>query len=133
VKHHWAALPLVVLAASLLGLAACGSARGDSPGTRSLNISVLSQTLYGSSGDRLIKVRQGESVTLHITVDEPMEIFLHSYDAEVSLAPGTPGVLEFTASTPGRFPLMIHSLEDEAGNHKRAEVLLALVEVSPRK
>lgn len=62
-----------------------------------------------------------------------MEIFLHSYDVEVSLSPGSPGALQFTASTPGRFPLMIHSLEDEAGNHKRAEILLGLVEVSPRK
>ncbi|MBI4303085.1 MAG: hypothetical protein HY665_01925 [Chloroflexi bacterium] len=90
------------------------------------------QTLYGYRGDKLIPFRQGEKVTISITADEPMEVFLHGYDVETRVKPGETSTLEFPAEVLGRFPLMIHSL-GEGEDKQRVEILLGLVDVLPRK
>lgn len=129
-KHLRTGLFLAIVIAAL-AWGACG--RGSTTETRTINVSVLNQALYGSSGDKLIRVKQGERVAMRITADEPMEIFLHTYDIEVSVTPGSAGTLQFTANTLGRFPLMIHALGDEGGSHQRAEILLGFVEVLSAK
>lgn len=104
---------------------------GGSPEARTVNLSVVNQTLYGAGPDGLIRVKEGDTVTIHLTCDEPMEVFLHGYDLETPLKPGAPSTIEFTANILGRFPLMIHSL-GEGQEERKTEILLGLVDVLPR-
>lgn len=121
---------LIILAVvGLLGWA-CG--KGTGSGVHNVNLSIVSQALYGARPDKVIPFKQGEKVTINITADEPMEIFLHGYDVEASVKPGTTSTLQFTADVLGRFVLMIHSL-GEGDGEKRVEILLGLVDVLPRK
>ena len=57
---------------------------------------------------RLVRVRQGDEVTLKWTTDRPFTLHLHGYDLEARLVPQTPVELRFTARATGRFPLEIH-------------------------
>lgn len=122
---QWLIIP--VLAALLAW--ACGSEANA--GVKNINLSVVNQTLYGGRADRLIPVKQGDRVNIHITADEPMAVFLHGYDVEVRVKPGTGSDMQFTADVAGRFALMIHSLGEDEGN--RIEILLGLVDILPRK
>lgn len=119
---------LFILAVVLLPGWACSK---DGPGVHNITLSVVSQTLYGARADKIIPLRQGEDVTITITADEPMEVFVHGYDVETTVKPGTPGKLQFRAEVLGRFPLMIHSLGEMGEKH--VEILLGLIEVMPGK
>ena len=57
---------------------------------------------------RLLRVNQGDEVTLKWTTDRPFTLHLHGYDLEARLVPQTPVELRFTARATGRFPLEIH-------------------------
>ena len=57
---------------------------------------------------RLLRVRQGDDVTLKWTTDRPFTLHLHGYDLEAKLVPQTAVELRFTARATGRFPLEIH-------------------------
>jgi hypothetical protein len=57
---------------------------------------------------RLVRVRQGDEVTLKWTTDRPFTLHLHGYDLEARLVPQTPVELRFIARATGRFPLEIH-------------------------
>ena len=57
---------------------------------------------------RLVKVVQGDEVTLKWTTDRPFTLHLHGYDLEARLVPAAPVELRFTASATGRFPMEIH-------------------------
>ncbi len=48
-------------------------------------------------------VAVGETVTIVVTSDVADELHVHGYDLFVTLAPGTPAELEFTADIPGIF------------------------------
>ena len=121
---------LVVLA--VVGLMGWACGKGTGSGVHNVNLSIVSQALYGARPDKVIPFKQGEKVTIHITADEPMEIFLHGYDVETRVTPGATSTLQFTADVVGRFALMIHSLgEGEA--EQKIEILLGLVDVLPRK
>ncbi len=119
---------LIILASALPGWA-CG---GDKPGVQKINLSIVAQALYGGRADKIIPFKQGDNVTANITADEPMEIFLHGYSVGVHVRPGETSILTFDAGVAGRFPLMIHSL-GEGESRQRIEILLGLVDVSPRK
>ena len=118
---------LVLLA--VVGLSGCG--KGTDSGVHNVNLSIVSQALYGARPDKIIQFKQGEKVTLRITADEPMEVFLHGYAVETRVKPGATSTLQFTADVVGRFPLMIHSLGEDEGSH--LEILLGLVDVVPSK
>ena len=121
---------LLIVILAMVGLSGCGK-RTDS-GVHNVTLSIVSQTLYGARPDKIIPFKQGEKVTISITADEPLEIFLHGYDVEVRVKPGETSTLQFAADVLGRFPLMIHSLgEGEA--EQRVEILLGLVDVLARK
>ena len=62
---------------------------------------------------RLLRVRQGDDVTLKWTTDRPFTLHLHGYDLEAKLVPQTPVELRFTARATGRFPLEIHGAGTE--------------------
>jgi hypothetical protein len=57
---------------------------------------------------RVLRVRQGDDVTLRWTTDRPVTLHFHGYDLEAKLVPQTPVELRFTARATGRFPLEIH-------------------------
>jgi hypothetical protein len=57
---------------------------------------------------RLLRVQQGDEVTLKWTTDRPFTLHLHGYDLEAKLVPQTAVELRFTARAAGRFPLEIH-------------------------
>lgn len=74
---------------------------------------------------RVVRVRQGDDVTLRWTTDKALTVHLHGYDIEKSLSPGTPVLMRFTARATGRYPIEVHV----RGGGERT---LAHVEVHPR-
>ena len=72
-------------------------------------------------GIRRASVRQGRQVVLHVTADVSDHVHLHGYDLMADVAPGTPAVIRFRATVPGRFEV---ELEDR-------RVQIADVEVRP--
>ena len=74
---------------------------------------------------RLVRVRQGDEVTLRWTTDRPLTVHLHGYDLEAKLAPGAPVSMRFTARVTGRFAIEVHG-------DRQAERVIAYLEVHPR-
>ena len=56
-----------------------------------------------------LQVKRGDTVSLHITSDEPGEIHLHGYNLTAPVAPGSPGELTFQAATAGAFGINFHA------------------------
>jgi heme/copper-type cytochrome/quinol oxidase subunit 2 len=63
----------------------------------------------------VIKVVQGDVVTLRLNSDTADEFHLHGYNLHANLAPGVPITLEFTAKLSGRFPFELHKSDLELG------------------
>jgi methionine-rich copper-binding protein CopC len=74
-------------------------------------------------GQRLLRLRQGEEITLRFTTDEPLTIHVHGYDLERAVRPGVASVLIFQAGVAGRFAISMHGAR---------EVTLGYLEVHPR-
>lgn len=74
---------------------------------------------------RVVRVQQGDEVTLRWTTDQPCTLHLHGYDIEERLVPGTPVSMRFTAHATGRFPIEIHGARGE-------ERIVGYLEVHPR-
>jgi ferric-dicitrate binding protein FerR (iron transport regulator) len=64
---------------------------------------------------RTLKVKQGESVELRWTSDQPIRLHLHGYDKEVAVKPGEPTVTALKADLAGRFS--VDKLADKPGGH----------------
>ncbi len=77
-------------------------------------------------GQHVVRVQQGDDVTLRWTSDGAVAIHLHGYDIEAKLRPGAPTEMTFRARATGRFPITIH------GQGKDHERTLGYVEVHPR-
>ena len=75
---------------------------------------------------RVIRVRQGDDVTLRWTTDKALTLHLHGYDIEQRLTPHKPVQMRFTAGATGRFPIESHA------HGRGGERTLAYVEVHPR-
>ena len=73
----------------------------------------------------LVRVRQGDEVTLRWTSDQGVALHLHGYDLEAKVAPTAPAEMRFTARAAGRFPIEIHGA---AGQH----ATVGYLEVHPR-
>jgi FtsP/CotA-like multicopper oxidase with cupredoxin domain len=86
-----------------------------------------------TAADNVIRVTQGDAVEIVITADEAAELHLHGYDLKLTLTPGVPGTIRFTAAIAGRFPLEAHQFgtEPSSGRHRGGGPLL-YVEVYPR-
>ncbi len=77
---------------------------------------------------RIVKVKQGESVELRWTSDQPVRLHLHGYDIEVAVKPGEPAVTALSARMAGRFS--VEKLQDKpCGHHHGGRVLY--LEVHP--
>jgi FtsP/CotA-like multicopper oxidase with cupredoxin domain len=113
------ALARAALAAMLLHLA--GTAATE---PLVFELSIRNGRLAG--GERVIRVAQGDVVTLRWTTDKALTIHLHGYDIELPLSPAAPASMQFTARASGRFPIEIHA--HGQGGHR----VLVHVEVHPR-
>ena len=74
---------------------------------------------------RVVRVRQGDEVTLRWTSDGPYTLHLHGYDLEAKVAPETPVSIRFSARASGRFPIEIHGARVQ-------ERTVGYLEVHPR-
>jgi len=77
---------------------------------------------------RLMRVHEGDGVTLRWTSDRPVILHLHGYDIEKPVAAGAVTELSFTAHATGRFPIEIHG----QGAGGVGDAPLAVIEVYPR-
>jgi FtsP/CotA-like multicopper oxidase with cupredoxin domain len=80
---------------------------------------------------RLIRVKQGDVVTLRWRTDRPMVVHLHGYDIELRVEPGTVATMTFAARATGRFPIVAHTAGAGAGDHAHEEAPLTHVEIYP--
>jgi hypothetical protein len=71
---------------------------------------------------RTIRVRQGESVELRWTSDQPIRLHLHGYDIEIAVKPGEPTVTALNARIAGRFS--VDKLQDKPGGHQHGGKVL---------
>ena len=97
-QRAWSMLPAVVVAFIAIG--------GAVAEPRLFDLALKDGRL--PENQRLVRVRQGDEVTLKWTTDRPFTLHLHGYDLEARLVPQTPIELRFTARATGRFPLEIH-------------------------
>jgi precorrin-4 methylase len=81
-----------------------------------------------AKGSELVRVHEGDAVTLHVISDQPMDLHLHGYDIEWRVGPGVAGTITFTARLTGRFPIHAHS----GGAEAHGDSALVYVEVYPR-
>ena len=81
---------------------------------------------------RVIRVKQGDNVTLRWSTDRPIVVHLHGYDIEKKLEPGTTTDMTFSARATGRFPVEIHTCHTGAASHAHGEAPLVQIEVYPR-
>ena len=91
---------------------------------RVIDLAIRAGTL--APDQRVIRVSQGDAVTLRWTSDRALTLHLHGYDIEQRLVPATPAAMTFTARATGRFAIEIH-----AGPGER-EATLGYLEVHPR-
>jgi hypothetical protein len=109
----------------LLGLAMClaavgGGARAE---PRAFELQIKGGRLPPDQG--LVRVRQGDEVTLKWTSDQALTLHLHGYDIEAKITPRAPAEMRFAARTAGRFPIEIHGAD---GKH----ATVGYFEVHPR-
>ena len=81
---------------------------------------------------RVIRVKQGDHVTLRWSSDRAINLHLHGYDIEKKLEPGSAADMTFHARATGRFPVEIHTSKAGGGGHSHGEAPLVQVEVHPR-
>lgn len=67
------------------------------------------------SGDPVVKVRQGDEVTLRITSDKADEVHLHGYERHAHITAGSTVTLKIKADRTGRFPFELHKSHLELG------------------
>jgi hypothetical protein len=80
---------------------------------------------------RLMRVHEGDIVTLRWTSDRPLVLHLHGYDIEKRVAAEGVTELAFTAYATGRFPIEIHG-HGAASGAADGDAPLAIIEVYPR-
>jgi hypothetical protein len=79
---------------------------------------------------RLMRVHEGDVVTLRWTSDRTLTLHLHGYDIEKRVAADAVTELAFTAKATGRFPIEIHAQGTGGAAHEDAP--FAIIEVYPR-
>jgi heme/copper-type cytochrome/quinol oxidase subunit 2 len=119
-RRRGAVVSWLLLAAGAAPVAAAADQGGDVAHAHVVDIVVHQGKRV--SGPAVIKVQQGDEVTLHITSDAADEFHLHGYNLLMHLAPNRTATLHFAAKLAGRFTFELH----------KADVELGAVEVFPR-
>lgn len=91
------------------------------------------------AGKRVIRVKQGDRIVLHVTSDREIAFHLHGYDLERTVRPDRPVTLSFTAKATGRFPVTSHGVavadtghDKGSGRDGHGEKPLVYLEVHPK-
>jgi plastocyanin len=119
-RRRAAAVSWLLLAAGAAPVAVAADQDGD--GGQAHVVDIVVHHGKRVSGPAVVKVQQGDEVTLHITSDAADEFHLHGYNLLVHLAPNRTATLHFAAKLAGRFTFELH----------KADVELGAVEVYPR-
>jgi len=88
-------------------------------GTRSVEIRVRQGQL--ESAEPVVRLTEGERVSLVVISDRADELHLHGYDLHVRLIPNEPAKLSFVANLTGRFTCELH----------QAHMEIAVLEIYP--
>jgi hypothetical protein len=119
------ALKACLLLASMLAAAAmllaCGSE--SLPESREFELIINEGKL--DLDPPIVKVKQGDDVTLKFRTDEGGEIHLHGYDLKIIVAPEEVVDLTLTANATGKFDFEMHPVHDdhdENGEECKAEI-----------
>lgn len=107
---------LTVLTTSIAALAlliavACGS---SAPETLEFNLDIRERTL--EQEDTVFRAKNGDTIVLSITTDEPGTLHIHGYDHEEELGTHDVTTIEFEADLEGRFALALHPGVGEGGH-----------------
>ena len=107
-------IALLVLFLLVLGavLSACGSA--SEPEDRVFDLTISEDALE----PEVIKVNQGDTVTLNVRSDKEGALHVHGYNEVADVAPEAPGTVQFTADATGRFSLVLHVSAEEPNGEK---------------
>lgn len=85
---------------------------------------------------RIIRVQQGDDVTLRWTTNHELIVHLHGYDIEKRLKPRETATMTFHARAAGRFPITVHSTDAGSASavpgREGKEAVLGYLEVQPR-
>jgi hypothetical protein len=84
----------------------------------------------------VMRVNQGDAVTMRIGTDEHGTFHLHGYDIEVDLDPSETAIMELTANASGSFNITFHAGngegDGESSHEEEEEKVIASLEVRPR-
>lgn len=109
-----------VQSGSTLQLAPGNEAAGSPPRSRRFELRIKQGRL--ESGKSVIRLTEGDSVTLVVISDYADEFHLHGYDLTLQLRPNLSTSVSFVANLTGRFPYELH----------RENIELGVLEVYPR-
>ena len=122
---------LAVIALLGFGSANVGVAyAADQAAMAKAEIAIKNRKVVGSN---VVRVTEGQSVELHWTSDETVDLHLHGYDIAAKAKPGAPATMTFKAHATGRYPVTAHGFGDShshGGSH--SEQTLFYVEVHPK-
>lgn len=136
---------LALLAITMLALAAaCG---GGDPENLTFDVTIRDGNWDVDSG--IIRVKQGDTVTINLVSDAAGELHLHGYDVLHDVSPDAASTLEFVADATGSFAITLHVTLDEGeeseaeeheedddhaevGDHQEEEIDLGSLQVFPR-
>ena len=91
-------------------------------------------------GERVLRVKQGDTVRLRWVSDEGVEVHVHGYNIKTKIEAGKHQDVSFTARATGRFPITSHGFvadkKKAKGGHSHGaphkESALIYIEVHPR-
>jgi hypothetical protein len=115
------------LLGAMLALVACGVASRVHAAALTFDFQVTDGAVPPKM--RLVRVKEGDEVTLRFTSDRRLLLHLHGYEIEWSVEPGKVATVTFTATLTGRFPVHAH---DTGAGGAHGESVLVEVEVYPR-
>lgn len=104
---------LVILGVGALFLALRPGTTSSSGGPRERDLDV--GIADGEMDPRVISAVEGDSVTLSVSAEEPVEVHVHGYDIEEEVEPGEPVEISFDAGLTGRFDIEDHETEAVIG------------------
>jgi len=94
------------------------------------NVDIKNRKVAG--GEKVIRVKQGDTVKINWTTDEAAEIHLHGYDVKRALKPGKTASITFKAHATGRFSIVSHGFGKHSHGKDEEEISLLYLEVHPR-
>ncbi len=103
---------LIAVAVSAMALVACSS---DDPEDVLFELSIEHGAL--TLDPPVMKVSQGDTVTLSVASDEHSSVHLHGYDEEFEVGPDEETTVVFEAGATGSFKLTIHAGDHDPEDH----------------